>query len=1465
MKLKALALFATFFVAVLPLSAKDTAFIRAAQLDLARQKEPVSFVQNFIERCADVGYNTVFLYLEDRVKTVSYPYPTDAESYLPDDIRAIVETAKRKSIDLVPVVSPLGHTERFLRHPELKRFAEARSGIGRFGPREDFDVFCLSDPEACAWMERYITEVAALFPGRNLHLGFDETFDLGFCDRCRPVMEKEGLGRLFLRHVLWAHDLARRLGKRMWMWDDFFAFFPECLPDVPRDVMMCLWNYDENIERTGPRNNFGGRRRRDSLAEYERLGIDAIVCSYHRLGNIRSIFDYASSRRHAGFLITQWELETQFYGWYFPRVLAAAELLRDPTSVVNDEWFARGVRQAFCPRDERTAQALTALMSDTGLRPKRPSVPEVFNGRTDRAKITAWKAVLAVLKDAPSQPGASAEIPADGLSPEGLLEDLVIRTEFAVLSHEACALAQRLVYPDRTVAETRATKAVLEAMQEQWDAVCARRERQWRVWRKGVDLSATAKSLHASYGPFLEKVRAIQDVAADDEWLFEADILMGDAYGIPYWRVEGLFDGCWREIASGVWKSRVGQQAYTPVLVPVTLSVRPSRLRISHKGYGSGEMCHVSLWNARTRLVPKSVVGVTGNVRNAVGLVTDDFRVASFGETDCTRVVLEPKLAETISAVELELSALGTGLTYDIHTRALTPVRELARPEGGTMMFVKDGTLDFVLVVDRAAETRAKNATRKSIAPALEILQESFEKTTGMKPVIVDENDTAELAKHRYWLLVGDSRLAREQAKLDWSKLPEQGYAVKTFPRGIAIIGFDSSLVEGWNVDPIERRGASTGTLYGALDFAERFLGIRHYLPGEYGSLWPMCRDLMIEPVHYEDAPYFNIRVHPWYYYCSVATDALVEKWSRYLGKGIKKGDTSFLRYWRQGATLPFMGSHCPEAVEYAKIHPDRLKDIFYTSPSGKFWHNPRAGIGNYYDVTNLKFADLLMEDYRKYYETGGKVLQKGMRPWCCRAGVSFGVCDTYLPPDDFLGNPVVKELGLIRKDDLKGPPRAVPRNVFGRFFQYLGNSLKRDLPGKELWLLAYYNAQYAPNDPRWKLPDNIQVNLCLGGMPRKAVDPATAEDHVKIAREWYDALGGRPVQQLWTYAARSDPFQRAVSQEFIGNIPAIFGKYLGRRGIFYDYDGARDMWHFYYAGYVGEKSQWNPAFDVDAALDEHWVPFFGAKAGPHMKEFHRLLKNLFVRYAKTSDEEAPLYPTEVIDALEAELKAACAAVDDDSVEWKRVHLVADYWPAAFTSQRTRAAYKKPVYDLKRVDATTDWSKLPDLPLIDIEGRGGTALPVSVKLGWDDAGIHGRLDSNLPPMASPAKDEFNNDSIEFFLMPGLKQEVVYQLVWDAVGHLYSRRQRLLPIPQPSDNTWKAEGHRFVPQVRADGWTAEFFVPFSALSGGKPQEGESWYANLVFTNRKDVRVVRGSCLTMGTHGNREMYGFFRFIK
>ena len=788
--------------------------------------------------------------------------------------------------------------------------------------------------------------------------------------------------------------------------------------------------------------------------------------------------------------------------------------------------------------------------------------------------------------------------------------------------------------------------------------------------------------------------------------------------------------------------------------------------------------------------------------------------------------------------------AASVSSAYDLHTRELTPVREEPAPSGGEMVFVDGGKPLFTIVTER----------NKAEA---EFLADAFARVTGKRPAVSNRAPGS-----GYVLSVGDCAFARA-AGVDGLRLPVQGFEVKTCPRGIAIAGYDSANVPGWNAVGIDRKGASEGTHYGVVDFAERFLGCRFFFPGENGSLYPKCNRLVISPVHYRDAPYFESRVPSWYYGRAVRNAELVKKWSFYAGAGIAVNDTSFIRLWRAGRIEPILGQHSPQPHALAKSHPDRLRDIFYTSPSGKFWYNPSAHIGNYYDVTSLRFADLLLEDYKAFFASGGRDDRGNFWDNATSTAASFGVCDTYMPLSDIESVPIVRDLGLIGDAERSGPPDAAMRNVYGRFFRHLADGFARELPGKKLWLLAYYNSKHAPNDPRWFLPSNTEVHLCLGDMPRRIPNAARSAENLKIAKEWQRALGGRPVARMCLYTSRSNPFQRAIIPEYTADVPKLFGDTLGRKGFLFHYEG-EDLWHYYWAPYVCAKAQWNPDFDVDAAIDAHWAQFYGPEAGAHLCRFHRELKDAFVKYSAVSDEDVPLYPPAVVDSLERELAAAGKCLKEGSVEWLRWRLVSDYWKKPVEMQRARAAYARPVYSLRKTSGdSVDWKKVPDVPLGDIMGVACEKLPVSVKLVWCEDGIRGRVDSKLPPMADPGQDEFHNDSVELFVSPGTDRSQLYQIVWDGAGHRFSRRQRLLPITQPSDLSWKVPGGRFTADAGKDGMTSDFFIPFSAFEAKAPKFGDMWHANVVFTARRGETRMRGSSMTLGRHSNVEMYGCLRF--
>ena len=217
--------------------------IKAVQLDLARQMETVPFINAFTRKVAENGYNTPVLYLEGRVRTASFSLG-EGESYSPEEMREVVKCAAACGVDVVPVVSVLGHAEHFFRNPGRDEFAEERGGMCRW-PVSSKQTFCLNQPAARQFMERYLGEVAEIFPGKNIHLGLDESFQFGFCESCRARREKIGFGPLFTEYVKWADGVCRKLGKRMWMWDDMYEFFPDELANAPRDIVMCVWIYDD--------------------------------------------------------------------------------------------------------------------------------------------------------------------------------------------------------------------------------------------------------------------------------------------------------------------------------------------------------------------------------------------------------------------------------------------------------------------------------------------------------------------------------------------------------------------------------------------------------------------------------------------------------------------------------------------------------------------------------------------------------------------------------------------------------------------------------------------------------------------------------------------------------------------------------------------------------------------------------------------------------------------------------------------------------------------------------------------------------------------------------------------------------------------------------------------------------------------------------------------------------------------
>ena len=843
-------------------------------------------------------------------------------------------------------------------------------------------------------------------------------------------------------------------------------------------------------------------------------------------------------------------------------------------------------------------------------------------------------------------------------------------------------------------------------------------------------------------------------------------------------------------------------------------------------------------------------------------------------------------LVSKIKTAALAFLALSSAVfAYDLKTKELVPVKFQKAPVHAPVKLIENGKLNFAIVADLTAERRMqkRNRTKKSIEPALQTLQEAFFKCTGIKPEVLDVKDAA---KAKFMIVVGDNTITRANG-INVNKLPQQGLVIKSFAKGIIIAGRDSSLVEGYNSKPLEGKGSSLGTKFAAYDFVERFLGVRYYYPGEYGTLWPKIKDLTITPVYYTDAPYMDTRGGQFYLASTINSKRGRDFWEQYLGK-LSVHDAKFYEKWRMGSTLPNGGTHCPRPERIAKAYPDKLKTIFYTSPTGNFWYNPKAHIGNYFDVVNLEFADLLLNSAKKFYASNGKIDEGGYAVQGCNTtNFSFGVCDTLLPDTDVENHPIVKKYNLMNSDKGKVVGTGITTrsrgmaNIYARFHQYLAQKMKKELPGIKLYILAYYNVQYAGTDPRFILPDNTEVYLCLGDIPNKIRSKTHRADMMRVIGEWYTSLGNRPVQGLWLYTG-TNPFVMAVNGEFVGDIPKTFGKYFGKRTMFYDHcinATPGNAWFYYYSNYAAYRSMWNPYWDAAAAIDAHWEPFYGKETGKILKQFHQHLRYCYAKYALEAPGSARnvLYPLPELLKMEKLLAMAAKTVKPGTVEAKRFKLFAAPWKKAIESIKNQLSYERPVhgvYQLLRKDKVIldgqakekFWGKIKPLKLIDPKGTSSPMkYPASIKLAWNKTGVFGLVETKYPPVADKNKTVFANDNIEIFLSPGQGKEEFFQFVFDPLKQTFFGTQRLLPIPQPFDQYWKVPGFKVESNYGPTGWTAEFFIPFASMKikNGAPNVYDIWHCNIVRNKMGNDREYRGTAMTLGDNRNMNMFGLIKF--
>ena len=220
--------------------------VRGYLLDVSRDRVPTrETLARLVELMARLRLNHLELYTEhtfayrDHETVWREASPLDA-----DDVRWLDARCRERGIELAANQNAFGHMGRWLRHGAYRARAEAPDGFrtklgielppGVMAPNEDNAAFALA----------LCRELLACHSSRRIHIGCDETFELGK-GASQAEVERRGRGRVYLDHLL---RLLRPLladGCEVLFWGDILRHHPELVPELPKEgAIACAWHYE---------------------------------------------------------------------------------------------------------------------------------------------------------------------------------------------------------------------------------------------------------------------------------------------------------------------------------------------------------------------------------------------------------------------------------------------------------------------------------------------------------------------------------------------------------------------------------------------------------------------------------------------------------------------------------------------------------------------------------------------------------------------------------------------------------------------------------------------------------------------------------------------------------------------------------------------------------------------------------------------------------------------------------------------------------------------------------------------------------------------------------------------------------------------------------------------------------------------------------------------------------------------
>jgi len=222
----------------------DTTFaVKGFHLDLRVQVMKLPALKQFVLKLSKKGINTIIMEWE-----ATYPFKTETlipnrYAYTRQEVAQFISYCKSLHVDVIPLQQSFGHVEYILRN---YRYAALRED------NKDYSQVCPSESELNKQLfTKLYADMIATHQSNYIHIGGDETYLLGHCEKCKKRAAETGISRLYFDHIKMLCDIVVSMGKRPIIWADIALKYPDYIHLLPKQTVFIDWNYGWDINRFG--------------------------------------------------------------------------------------------------------------------------------------------------------------------------------------------------------------------------------------------------------------------------------------------------------------------------------------------------------------------------------------------------------------------------------------------------------------------------------------------------------------------------------------------------------------------------------------------------------------------------------------------------------------------------------------------------------------------------------------------------------------------------------------------------------------------------------------------------------------------------------------------------------------------------------------------------------------------------------------------------------------------------------------------------------------------------------------------------------------------------------------------------------------------------------------------------------------------------------------------------------------